>query len=212
MTLRILGLSSSLKGEIIGIMAQIWRYGISVVLDGNSLKWKITVQALKMTAGVPNKSCGPAGAPNKKCGHTRRFSEQKVRMSNSLTFMQKARARGNFYDWSMVFSPMFLLLWFWSAVLHLKYWTPVLGPLYWLSMVLIHGLNKGLPIKRKGDQLARHSYVEYLKTNKNWNTCNQLVSYSWTWAWEDRSIEGSWSFWRMIRSVDPTVWGILEDW
>jgi len=32
-----LGLPSSPKGEIVGIMAQVWRYGTGVVLDGNSL-------------------------------------------------------------------------------------------------------------------------------------------------------------------------------
>jgi len=37
MTLRILGLPSSPKGDIFGIMAQIWSDGIGVVLDGNSL-------------------------------------------------------------------------------------------------------------------------------------------------------------------------------
>ena len=47
-----------------------------------------------------------------------------------------------------------------------KVLNPILGPLYWLSMVLIHGLSKGLPIKRKGDQLAKHLWVEYLKRNK----------------------------------------------
>ena len=40
---------------------------------------------------------------------------------------------------------------------------PGLDPLYWVSMVLVHGLCKGLCIKRKGDYLAGHSCVEYLK-------------------------------------------------
>ena len=31
-----------------------------------------------------------------------------------------------------------------------------LDPLYWFSMVLSHGVNKGLPIKRKRDHLASH--------------------------------------------------------
>jgi len=85
MTLRILGLPSSLKGEIVGIMTQVWHYGISVVLDGNSLKWQIIVQALKK---IENEIS--AGAPNKRCGHTRKFFEQKVRTSNSHTFMQRS--------------------------------------------------------------------------------------------------------------------------
>ena len=81
--------------SIVGIMTQVWCYGTGFVLDGNSLKWQITVQALKMIeneilVGALNKSCGPTGAPNKKCGHTRRYSEQKVQMSNSLTFMQRS--------------------------------------------------------------------------------------------------------------------------
>jgi len=29
-------------------MTQVWHYDIGVVLDGNSLRWKITVQALRM--------------------------------------------------------------------------------------------------------------------------------------------------------------------
>ena len=48
MILSDLGLPSSPKGEIFGIMTQVWHYGIGVVLDGNSLKGQITVQALKM--------------------------------------------------------------------------------------------------------------------------------------------------------------------
>jgi len=43
MTLRILRLPSSPKGEIVGIMILVWHYGIGVVLDGNSLKWQISV-------------------------------------------------------------------------------------------------------------------------------------------------------------------------
>ena len=43
-----LGLASSPKGEIVGIMTQVWRYDIGVVLDGNSLKWQIIAQALRL--------------------------------------------------------------------------------------------------------------------------------------------------------------------
>ena len=79
----------------VGIMTQFQRYGTGVVLDGNSLKWQFTVQALKIIeneipAGEPNKSYGPAGAPNKKCRHTHRSSEQKLRTLNFLTFMQRS--------------------------------------------------------------------------------------------------------------------------
>ena len=48
MTLNDLGLPSSPKGEIVGIMTQGWHYGIGVVLDDNSLRWQITIQALRM--------------------------------------------------------------------------------------------------------------------------------------------------------------------
>jgi len=41
-------LPSSPKGEIFGIMTQVWHYGIGVFLDGNSIKWQIIVQALRM--------------------------------------------------------------------------------------------------------------------------------------------------------------------
>ena len=43
MTLSDLGLPSSPKGEIFGIMTQVWHYGTGVVLDGNSLRWKISI-------------------------------------------------------------------------------------------------------------------------------------------------------------------------
>ena len=48
MTLSDLGLLSNPKGEIIGIMTEVWRYVIGVFLDRNSLRWKILVQALRM--------------------------------------------------------------------------------------------------------------------------------------------------------------------
>ena len=48
MTLSELGLPSSPKGEIVGIMTQVWHYDTGVVLDGNSLRWQIIVQALRM--------------------------------------------------------------------------------------------------------------------------------------------------------------------
>ena len=48
MTLSDLGLPSSPKGEIVDIMTQVWHYDTSVVLDGNSLRWQITVQVLRM--------------------------------------------------------------------------------------------------------------------------------------------------------------------
>ncbi len=48
MNLSDLGLPSSPKGEIVGIMTEVWRYVTGVVLDGNSLRWKILVQALRM--------------------------------------------------------------------------------------------------------------------------------------------------------------------
>jgi len=48
MILSDLGFPSSPKGEIVDIMTQVWNYGTGVVLDGNSLKGNITVQALRM--------------------------------------------------------------------------------------------------------------------------------------------------------------------
>ena len=48
MTLRILRLPSSPKGEIVGIMILVWLYVTDVVLDGNTLKWQNSDQALKM--------------------------------------------------------------------------------------------------------------------------------------------------------------------
>ena len=43
----ILVLPSSPKGEIVGIMAQVWSYGTGVVLVGNLLGYQISVQALR---------------------------------------------------------------------------------------------------------------------------------------------------------------------
>ena len=70
---------SSPKGEIVGIMILVWLYGTGVVLDGNSLMWQISVQALKIMeikipAGNPRRSCGPTGTPTKECEHAQRFS------------------------------------------------------------------------------------------------------------------------------------------
>ena len=48
MKLRILRLPSSPKGEIVGNMILVWLYDTDVVLDGNTLKWQCTDQALKM--------------------------------------------------------------------------------------------------------------------------------------------------------------------
>jgi len=82
--LRILKLPSSPKGEIVGIMILVWHYGTGVVIDGNSLKWQISIQDLKIIedkipAGDPKRSCELAGTPTKKCGHTHRCFVQKVR-------------------------------------------------------------------------------------------------------------------------------------
>jgi len=93
--LRILRLPSSPKGEIVGIMILVWLYGSGVVPYGNSLKWKNSVQALKMMenkrfADASFKRCGPAGLPFRKCGHTRRFSVHEVRSPSSLTPMQRS--------------------------------------------------------------------------------------------------------------------------
>ena len=65
-------------------MIQVWHYGTGVVLDGNSLKWKNFVQALKMMkirGSQVHRSKGadpqvprtrsadiPAGAPFRRCG------------------------------------------------------------------------------------------------------------------------------------------------
>jgi len=46
--LKILRLPSSPKGEIVGIMILVWLYVTDVVLDGNTLKWQCSDQALKM--------------------------------------------------------------------------------------------------------------------------------------------------------------------
>ena len=79
--MRILRLPSSPKGEIVGIMILVWLYDTGVVLDGNSLKWQWSVQALKMMeikrlAGEWFKRCGHVGYPYRRCGHTRRLPVQ----------------------------------------------------------------------------------------------------------------------------------------
>ena len=73
----------------------LWLYDTGVVLDGNSLKWQWSVQALKMMeikrlAGEWFKRCGPAGSPSRRCSHTRRLPVQKVRNPSSLTSRQRS--------------------------------------------------------------------------------------------------------------------------
>jgi len=121
MTLRILRVPSSPKGEIVGIMILVWHYGTGVVLDDNSLMWHISVQALKiieneMPTGDTKRSCEPVGTPTKMCVHTRRCSVQKVRTPVHSLQCREAHTRGNSYVQPLVFSPSFMILWFWSVV------------------------------------------------------------------------------------------------
>lgn len=143
-------------------MIQVWPYGTDFVLDGNSLKWEISAQALKtiekeIPAGEPKKNYGHTGALNKRCGYTRRYSIQKVWTSNSLTPMQRSTHTWEFL-WlihgilSDVLDLMVLVHGIDSNLLRPRF----LVPLYWFSMVFLHGFSNGLPIKREGDHLASH--------------------------------------------------------
>ena len=72
------------------------------------------------------------------------------------TFMQrKVRTCGKTDGWSMVFSPTYLNLWFWSLVLHLnvepKYWVPSISSQWFWTMVWV----RPKIIKAEGDHLAR---------------------------------------------------------
>ena len=83
-------------------MILVWHYGTGVVLDGNSLKWQISVQALKIIenkipTGDPKKSCGHAGAPNKRCELTRRYLFKRCGPQIHSLECKEARARGNVY-------------------------------------------------------------------------------------------------------------------
>ena len=76
-------------------MILVWLYDTGVVLDGNSLKWQNSIQALKIMenkrfAGASFKRCGPAGSPSRECKLIRRFTVHKVRSPSSLTPMQRS--------------------------------------------------------------------------------------------------------------------------
>ena len=149
-------------------MILVWLYVTDVVLDGNTLKWQNSDQALKMIkikryACAQWKACVPVGTPCRRCGHTRRSPVQKVQTPSSLTSRQRSALTWGF----LMFGPWYLTChsWFygfgpWCRI----YFYPGLDPLYWLLMVLSHGVNKGLTINREGDHFANVSLkVEYLK-------------------------------------------------
>ena len=110
MNLRILGLPSSPKGEIVGVLAPVWRYGTGVVFDGNSLWLQISVQALRMKEILYTQVHLAEDA------YTRGLCS-KVAYAYTRTFMhRKARTWWETYFWSMVVSPWNLNLWFWTMV------------------------------------------------------------------------------------------------
>jgi len=139
MTLRILGLPSSPKGEIVGILAQVWCYGTGVVLDGNSLWWQISVQTTRI-----KRKFIYAGSL-RPCRVYTQVRLYKSAYAYTRTFMQrKARICWKTYLWSMTVSPWNLNLWFWTMVSRQTCWSLVLSWWYCVTMVLDRGIVKGL--------------------------------------------------------------------
>ena len=69
----------------------------------------------------------------------------------------KAHARGNLHEWFMVLVRQFLILWFWSVVLHPKVLIPSIG----FMVLCYYGFGpwyceRPKTIKEEGDHLEKH--------------------------------------------------------
>ncbi len=107
----------------VGIMTQVWHYDTGVVLDGNSLRWQITVQALRMKekeiyAGSlwPRHIYARVRRPKGAYMYTCTFTQEKARTSWKTWFC------------SVVFGPWYFDPLSWSKVLVLSGF----GPWYWV--------------------------------------------------------------------------------
>ena len=111
----------------------------------------------------------------------------------TCTFMQgKVRICWRTYFWSVVVSPWYLNLWFWTIVSRQMCWSQVLGPWYWFVMVLDHGIEQGLSYKRRRISLGK--CIEKV-LNICWSMrSNMQVMGWWCIAWSElrRDLIGWW--------------------
>ena len=117
-----------------------------VVLNGNSLYWQISVQALKIMknkipTGNPRRSCGPVGTSTKECGHARRFSVQKVQTPVSLSPMHKSACTWEYSSMvhgisPTVFNLMVLVCGIASKNIDPRYWVHGIVLLWFWTVVL----------------------------------------------------------------------------
>ena len=85
MSLKLLRLPSSPKGEIVGIMFLVWLY---VVLDGNTHGMALNMMRIKKYAGEQFKRCVPTGTPCRDRVQTRRLPIHEVRTPSAHTSRQ----------------------------------------------------------------------------------------------------------------------------
>src|ERR1700733_1844418 len=134
MSLKFLRLSSSPKGEIVGIMFLVWLYVTDVVLDGNTHGMALNMMRIK------------------------KYARRKV---HGILCREKFISCGKTYLWSMVVSPWNLNLWFLDHGISTDVLIPSIelmvlvcygfGPWYCFILLLllspmIHDLRKSLPI------------------------------------------------------------------
>ena len=123
-TLRINKGLKLLQGKsIVGIIAQVWHYDTGVVLDGNSPRWRIPVQALRM------KEKRHTQVSFDEVAYTRGIADQKSRM-HALSWTEKRVHVGKLIFRSMVFGP-----WYCVRSIKPRYWVPSIGSLWFWTMV-----------------------------------------------------------------------------
>ena len=119
---------------------------------------------------------------------------------SSRTFMQwKSHAHGKSYGWFMVLVRQFLILWFWSMVLHPKELNPSIG----FEALFLNGFGPWFwvrPSLYKGKEIIwLITSVENLKKSKIWISDNRLVRHSWIWIKEKPEHYKS----DLLKSCDP---------
>ena len=168
--------------DYVGIVAQVWHYGTCVVLDGNSLWWQITIQALRKKKKIYTQ------VHFNEATYTCGLDVPKMRMRiHALSRKEKCVHVGKLMFWFVVFSPWYLNLWFWTMVSHQRCWSQVLGSWYCFYMVLDHGIERSLTYIRRislgkkvskewmSDEVGRSSIAGY-----------RFVMLGSGWIWQRR--------------------------
>ena len=118
---------------IVGIMTPVWHYDIGVVLDGNSLRWQIIVQAHRMKEKEIY-----AGSPWPSRVYTQ-VSRPKGVYAYTSTFTQgKARTCWKTKFWFVVFGPWYFRIGPWYLVRSVdpRYWVQGIVSTWFWTMVL----------------------------------------------------------------------------